>query len=108
MTTNYYVVAVDDNGDVMAVRAELTARAGIDLTVRTCADVVADRSRGGIAFENQGTDPGDLWEAARDALASIMPDEEDSPYGAHGPREDVDAATAEINAMARRMADESC
>lgn len=67
---DYYVVAVEENGDVMAVRAELTERDGLSITVRTF-----DGHRD-AAFENQGGDPTSQWESARDALASIMPDGE--------------------------------
>jgi hypothetical protein len=74
--TAYYVVAVDDNGDVMAARAVEVSRAGLDFTVRS--DYTADGTdewRERFAFENQGADPESVWEAARDALTAVMPDE---------------------------------
>jgi hypothetical protein len=73
MTTSYYLVAVDDNGDVMAGRMTEVSRSGLDITLRTPS---TDASA--FAFENQGDDSQSKWESARDALAAVMPDDEDN------------------------------
>jgi hypothetical protein len=70
--TRYYIVAVDDDGDVLATPARLLDRDGLDIIVRT---TVPDRRH--FAFENQGDDGEAKWEAAKDALAAVMPDDED-------------------------------
>jgi hypothetical protein len=56
----FYLVVVADDGDVMAVEVEPV-------------DVI---TRGPMGLENQGDDAVSMWESARDALASIMPDDD--------------------------------
>lgn len=77
--TTYYVVAVEENGDVLAIDASIVTRDGHAMTVVTSAD-------GTCAYENQGDDAESKWESAKDALASIMPDDEDDDE----PREPTD------------------
>ncbi len=70
---DYYIVAVDTNGDVLATPATLIDRDGLDITIRT-ADPSDDSA---CSFENQGDDNGAKFEAARDALAAVMPDDDE-------------------------------
>jgi hypothetical protein len=70
VSTDYYLVAVDDNGDVMAGRMVEVSRKGLDITLRSASIETTN-----FAFENQGDDAVSKWESARDALASIMPDD---------------------------------
>jgi hypothetical protein len=68
--TDYYIVAVSDDGDVLAAPAILSARIGLDISCR----IVGGRET--FAFENQGEDPESIWDAARDALAAVIPNTE--------------------------------
>lgn len=73
MDTNYFLVAVDDNGDVMAAPAKLVSREGLTITLSTEGNKTTD-----FAFENQGNDGESKWESARDALAAVMPNDDDN------------------------------
>jgi hypothetical protein len=70
--TAYYLVAVDDNGDVMAGRMKEIKRKGLDITLRTASLDVSN-----FAFENQGDTSEDKWESAKDALAAVMPNDDE-------------------------------
>lgn len=78
MKTDYYIVAVDEDGDVMAVRADLVDRTGLDIKVKS--QTTGDENTAEsllVAFENQGDDSVSKWESAHDALAAVMPDEDE-------------------------------
>ncbi len=70
--TTYYIVAVDRNGDVLTTRAALVGRDGLDITIRT-----AEAQTDAFEFENQGPDSDDKFDAARDALAAVMPSDDE-------------------------------
>lgn len=72
MKIDYYIIAVDDDGDVLATPATLVNRSGLDITVRT-----TEPDSKAFAFENQGDDSVSKWESARDALAAVMPEEDE-------------------------------
>jgi hypothetical protein len=81
--TTYYIVAVDDDGDVLAIEASAVNRNGLAITV------LSD-PRGTCAFENKGEDYACKFEAMRDALAAITPDDESDPrYQLAGELEDA-------------------
>lgn len=65
---DYYIVRVDDNGDVAAIEANEQDHKILQVLIKQSADG---------AFENQGNDNTSKWESVRDALASIMPDDEE-------------------------------
>ena len=73
MTTDYYLVAVDSDGDVMAGRMVEVSREGLNITLRTASTDISN-----FAFENHGDDATSKWDAAQDALGAVMPDEEDT------------------------------
>ncbi len=70
--TDYYIVAVDTNGDVLATKATVLSRRGLCINVQTS---YVDSSAFG--FENQGDDATAKWESARDALAAVMPSDDE-------------------------------
>jgi len=68
--SRYYIVCVDDDGDVLAIEAQLVQRKGLMMTVRTDED-----NHDNVAFENQGDDNVSKWESASSALACVMPED---------------------------------
>lgn len=88
--TDYYVVAVDDMGDVTAIRAKVTHRSGLSMTVESVyidpeSDVNGDPR---VAFENQGNDDEHIYEAVRDAMASVLEARNHLLYPDGAPSED--------------------
>lgn len=69
MLTDYYIVAVSENGDVLATRADHVQTSGFVMTFR-----LPDQSDAAYGVENQGDDNLSKSEAARDALAAVMPE----------------------------------
>lgn len=70
--TDYYIVAVDSGGDVMAIRATEVERKGLDITVKSVMpndDGIAGPT---ASFENKGNDDEDIFESVRDAMAAVL------------------------------------
>ena len=77
MSSDYYIVKTDDDGDVCAVKVDNDQRW---VTTQQLDRLISDAaSKGTLGLENQGDDSISIWESAKDALAAIMtdPTEED-------------------------------
>lgn len=73
--TTFYVVRVDPGGDVFSYRAGLAEPDGT-VNLAAVVPMILDTRPGHVGLENQGPEPGDVWDAARDALAAVFPDDD--------------------------------